>query len=845
MHKHPLLSLTFFLLVFTGLNAAAQQDADKAKIISSYDSLNRTLPKERLAVHLDKTNYLPLDTIWFKAYLFDGTLKTAATNSGLIYVELIDSKGNVAKRISLPTGAGLTWGGIALNAANYKPGTYLFRAYTNWMRNFGERYFFKKEIRIIDFNLDNNVVSAVAKSNPVLPSNPIVAAPVSRPTAVDLQFMPEGGNWIAGWPQKMGFKALNPAGKGMEIAGDIVDSKQQKVASFSSSANGMGYFILTPKPGETYTAIVKSPLGVKDVALPKTITIGTSLQVAHQFSSDSITINVHSDLADQELLLLGQARELLCFVVKIKANVVSKSITLPKNIFPTGISQIVLTNIRLQPLNERSFFVDHHDQLNIDPVFEKTVYGNRDSIPMLLKVTDAGGNPLVGSFSMAVTDDGQVSKDMANDANILSYLLLNADLKGEIENPGSYFHELNEKKHAELEALMLTQGWASYPLLQVVKPKYRSEVDFAIRGKVSNLTNKAISKANVSLFGSNKKKVLALQTIANEQGEFIFEKLPPLDSASLVIQALNTKGKSGTLGITVFEPEWPNTVAIDKKQVLTAATQVNPVTENLVRTQKQQYRGEGVALQEVNIKGKRAVKNSKNLNGPGDSDQVISEEDLAKVYKKTLYEVLFEKVPGFHFKIKRGTNDNEFYIKSDEIKIVIDGLDLDYFYEPFGVRDSHFNFIKDYLMRYAAEDLLGVEIMNTNSTVANYNAMYAPDQALNKAMKGEFFSYLEITTKTGSGPFLKKTGNMYLYRPPTYGDLKVFYSPKYTSENKGKAGQDLRSTIFWVPNLITNEKGEAKTSFFSADKKGTYTVWIEGTDMQGKIGFKSMKLTVE
>ncbi len=82
------------------------------------------------------------------------------------------------------------------------------------------------------------------------------------------------------------------------------------------------------------------------------------------------------------------------------------------------------------------------------------------------------------------------------------------------------------------------------------------------------------------------------------------------------------------------------------------------------------------------------------------------------------------------------------------------------------------------------------------------------------------------------------------HHPPTYGDLKVFYSPKYNGVTKNDKTPDLRSTIYWVPNLVTNEKGGARTSFFSADRKGTYTVWIEGTDMQGHIGVKVTTLKI-
>ncbi len=77
-----------------------------------------------------------------------------------------------------------------------------------------------------------------------------------------------------------------------------------------------------------------------------------------------------------------------------------------------------------------------------------------------------------------------------------------------------------------------------------------------------------------------------------------------------------------------------------------------------------------------------------------------------------------------------------------------------------------------------------------------------------------------------------------------YGDTKTFYHPRYTAANKADKKPDFRSTLYWNPNIVTDEKGNAQTSFFSSDKKGSYTVWVEGSDMQGNFGFKTMKLVI-
>ncbi|MDR2126055.1 MAG: hypothetical protein LBP63_04430 [Prevotellaceae bacterium] len=63
-----------------------------------------------------------------------------------------------------------------------------------------------------------------------------------------------------------------------------------------------------------------------------------------------------------------------------------------------------------------------------------------------------------------------------------------------------------------------------------------------------------------------------------------------------------------------------------------------------------------------------------------------------------------------------------------------------------------------------------------------------------------------------------------------------FYSPKYhTSAQKNNKEPDLRTTIFWNPNILINEKGEAFFDFYSADYSATYSVMIEGITEDGKI----------
>jgi hypothetical protein len=83
---------------------------------------------------------------------------------------------------------------------------------------------------------------------------------------------------------------------------------------------------------------------------------------------------------------------------------------------------------------------------------------------------------------------------------------------------------------------------------------------------------------------------------------------------------------------------------------------------------------------------------------------------------------------------------------------------------------------------------------------------------------------------------------VYLYKPIPFSFPAEFYRPKYPL-NKLEGLPDLRSTIHWEPNIITDKEGKASVSFYSSDLPGQYSIIVEGTDMNGSIGF--LRRTIE
>jgi hypothetical protein len=662
---------------------------------------------------------------------------------------------------------------------------------------------------------------------------------LNRPENTDVQFMPEGGNLVAGIKTKIGFKAIAEDGKGTNISGRILNSKQQEIASFKTTHAGMGSFEFTPKAGEVYTAMVN---GIsKTYLLPMVNTIGTALNIQQAINDDSLTVTLtaSAELASryEDYYLIGRARGIVCYAQVIRftdGQAVKKSVS--KELFPTGIARFSLHNATNLPLNERQVFIDHRDELQFTVTNQMSNYGIRDSIALVIEVKDKYNRPIQGDFSVAITDDNQVKIDSLG-SNLHNNLLLTSDLKGNVEEPAYYFNNSSKQKQAELDDLMLTQGWVGYDWASVFKPKplaYQPEKEFIVQGKATNVFGKPVAKSKVSLLLN--RSLAARDTLTDSLGRFTFTGLFPLDSAVINLQALNKRGKEFNIGLNVEEfkapefkktplqvPWYFNTDSTLLKNSQAKATQAKALAE---------YKGEGITLREVVIKDKRIVKDSKNLNGAGEADEILDEDFMHTIKHRTLAELLADKYKTlFEREFRGGRMGSTYRLKNHIINLIIDGV----FISRFGLP------VEDYMNYLDAEDIKGIEIMNSVKYATAYSSSYphmvvtVPDRYLP--------IYLEVTTYSGNGAFYKKTPGIYLYRPLPFTLPTQFYSPKYTVANKTVAmGTDMRSTLYWEPNVLTNAEGKATVSFFTADKPANYTLIIEGITGEGEVGYSRQQI---
>ena len=614
----------------------------------------------------------------------------------------------------------------------------------------------------------------------------VVPLILNRPEYIDLQFMPEGGDLIEGINAHIAFKAINEDGKSAEVSGKIYNSKEQEVATFKTTHKGIGCFNFVPEAGESYIAKMKLPdSSYKVYKLPPVKKSGIGISLVNPFGKDSIEVSLVAtpDIATNGdgYFLMGQARGKICYGASFSFKNGDVKSFISKKIFPSGIVRFTLIGPGKNALKERILFIDHEDNLNIRITENKETYRQRDSATIQIKVTDKNGQPVQGSFSLAVTDNGQVISDSLAENSIITQMLLTSDLRGSIEDPGYYIHPgSNVKVWQDLDQLLLAQGWVGYDWSDVFRPakdfSFPVEQEFLIRGRVINIFNKPVIHSEVTMI--SKKPVMVLDTLTNEQGAFTFKGIWPSDTAAFFIQSRNKKGESFNVRIemeefvapvfkAVYEPIIPWYVNFDTARLSAANRQIS------LKKEDERVR-DRTMLKVVVVTAKKAIRGSKNLNGPGKADIIIDQNELEKAGRKTLGDLLSERVPGFALTIDKSGYPYYTIYGTRVVHLIIDGINIE---SSYSGNMKLGDFFKQYLNYYDAIEIKGIEVMESARYLLSYTTEFLPP------MSNPFYNvFIEITTYSGKGPYLMKTPGVYVYRPMAFPTPKKFYSPKYTSD---------------------------------------------------------------
>ena len=820
-------SLAIAFCITTAFTFTQEGENLTEKIVSKLEKYRLNTPQEKVYLHFDKPYYMAGETMWFKGYLFDGSSHKIDSVSRVMYVDLINETDGktIASRILNCDGS--TFGDIAL-PDSLDEGVYQIRAYTNYMRNYSEEFFYHQDFKIYQGSIKNRLTDANAKK---------------MTEVADVQFFPEGGNSVVGLDSRIGFKALSILGKGVDVQGFVLDNTKDTVVAFQSEHLGMGVFNYTPEAKKTYTAYVKENDGkYRQFGLPLAYEQGFTMAIDNLSNKEKVKVFISNNSpksADKssEIVVVAHQRGQLCFMAKGNETQKSFGLSIPKNKIPNdGIVQITLMNAKGEPLCERLVFNNQNRQINLKITPDKAIYKTREKVTVNLEATDTEGKPVEGNFSVAVTDASQVVAD-PHQENLLTYLLLSSDvsnlsgtdyysaLRGNIEQPAYYFDKENANANRHLDVLMMTQGWRRFiwrDLMSDKEPKITNllETGLEVSGKALKPNGKVAENVTLTLVIKNDKRVPQFLTESTDSlGRYGFYGLDFFDSTQVFVQGMKQNGGKN-LEVTI-NPIKPS------PKVRIVKTPYNPMefnTQDLadflkkandaIELEKKLKLNRDQMLQEVVVKAKKNEEpDARKIYGRA-SNTIKVDNNLCAGATSVL-QMLQGRVSGVQVSpngkggfsvLIRGVSS---FTGSTEPLYLIDGMTVD----------------ADAMTSISPCDVDNIDVLK-GAEAAIFGS---------RASNG----VISVLTRRG--------GNNYDYtKDPTlgitiqkrmgYNVAREFYAPKYDVNIPDHVRPDFRSTLHWQPNVRTDASGKASVTYWNTDAKATMRIIGEGVSTQGFVG---------
>lgn len=816
--KTNIISLLLFFIQFTLSAQEPEENSLKAIQDSLYNQFS-VYPQEKIHLHTDRNMYISGEKIWFKAYIADALTHRSPTYSRYVYVELINSSDSLINRVMIRRGDdGMYYGHLFLSEI-LPEGAYTICAYTRYLQNIGDDYYFKKNIWI------GNLPAETEKNRDRREKRRKVR------DDYDVSLLPEGGNLLEGTFSRVAFKAVNKNGSPEYITGEIIDEEERQMCSVKTFYAGMGYFAFIPEKGKKYFLKSKNRDGLeKKFELPfsrNTYSITTSTRNHTHY----VSVKKSVDCPEKPLFLFAHSQGLV-FYYSLWDHT-KEYIVFSKDRFPSGIIQFILFDQEMNPLSERLIFNKNEGQAAVVFATDRPGYEKREKVTSAIYLKDSENNPLPGNVSVAVTDDKDVEIDTLN--TILSSLLLSSELKGYIASPAWYLQE-NAKSRNALDLLMMTHGWRRYNIPEVLKGNYEyPEKEFEeakeISGTVRSLfLQKPVIGGEISILSFDG-AFGAAQT--DSAGRFGFYGLDYPDSTNFFIQAINQKGNK-RVELLLNEETFPELKHFRDNFSLTGSESLtdegaDDVKDEFIRKagQRAQYDEDIrlINLDEVEVTAKRIEKKDEarlQYWANAASDATIYREQIERRNPAYVSDMLFS-VAGVRVDANGGISIRD----GGRPLVIIDGMYMEWPQEMSSRYDSPLEMV-------SVHDVESIDVFK------------GPSAALFGVRGGN--GVISITTRIGdsSGGAEKTSFNYVSINPIGYQKPVEFYSPKYdTPAAKNLSNPDYRTTIFWKPDIVVPEDGKASFEFYTSDFTTTYSVVIEGLSSDGKMIREVRKIEVK
>ena len=597
-------------------------------------------------------------------------------------------------------------------------------------------------------------------------------------TVARLQFFPEGGDLIDSIPSKVAFKATDGRGMPASVEG-VLEENGRVVARLESMHDGMGFLILNPHKEASYKVVLDDGREFPFCGIQPS---GLALRLNKQ-TEQFLDFQLSQPNGDkpQTVRLVGRMRGMTCCTATATLHG-SMRVRMPmETLTQQGIAEFTLYDEAGRPMAERLVYVHPQKRLYVEVKPSRTRYWKREKGTLKIRVTDEHGRPVQANLALSLFDKAYVNEKVPE--NLLSYSFLSTEIKGNIHNPAYYFDERNKDRSEALDLLLLTQGWRRYVW---------EERD-------------TVTSASIFLHD----EINGVQTIGTKRR---------VKEVGGMQQAIQVFGPDGNAEILLTDTLGQFTLSTELMEKLQGGyVYIKPLLD------KDRYKP-SVAF--------------KDLLGQADSLR-----KTRQVYYSFMQPERVSKEPDYlRIGIDGSILLSEVTVTTDKVRVFRDKF--------MGRLDSLAQ--TDLNGAWVCEDCKNnYPFLNDYKGYSHHPACCPYDGKKSAPVIGKSYELIkyepvgpdgiwivtDIQFITYNGPEfteeeLLRMNN--IYRTKGYYGKREFYQPD--EWDMQSSVPDARNTLLWLPNLVTDENGEAEAEFYCSDINTGFIGVVEGTDGQGLLG---------
>jgi hypothetical protein len=755
--------------------------------------------QEKLFVHTDKSFYLTGETIWFKLYNLDAGSHKASAISKVAYVEILNHEGRAVlqAKVGLNENNG-NGNGSFLLPAHLASGNYLLRAYTNWMKNFDEAYYFQQNISIVN-----------ASKRPDWQS-------LEKAESYNAKFFPEGGNLVSGLQSRVAFHITDQYGKGVDGAGVIVNQHHDTVAVFRASRFGMGSFSFKPAAGNEYKTEIRFSNGKTLIAaIPQAFNQGYVMNVSEAGNNQLKVTAYSTDVNKKSVYLLAHTRNELKIASVQNINSGKAEWLVNKDQLGEGISNLTIFDEGRKPMCERLYFKKPSSKLNIDIKTDKTEYATRSKVALELFAQSSDGKFAPSDLSMSVF---LVDSLQPADVNTIdSYCWLASDLNGTIESPAYYFSNApQEELNNAIENLMLTHGWRRFRWEDVSAtktPSFKFLPEYeglTINAKIIDKRSGNVAPGVLSYVTFADERFRVSNAVSNATGEVAFVTGNVFGPNELVLQ---TDSNSSRYRIDMIDP-----FAAKAGTLLLPRFNLNDKWRSQL---SERYLNAGIYNSFQPLHVQQFLPPSTNDTGLffGNADKTYYLDDFTRF--PTMEEVMREYVS--EVRIIKERNKFRYEVMNIPAKLYFN-------LPPLVLLDGVPVFDVDKIVAFDPLKIKKIEVVGRK---------YFWGNIINNGI-------VSYTTYEGDLAGFELDPSAVIVEFQGLQLQREFYQPDYgTPEKRNSRMPDARNVLLWDPLLITGSQGKIEKSFYTSDVPGKYVIVVQGVNTAGTPGSSITTISVK